>query len=142
MQFHINDFNPLIHDKFKCLTVKQPYAQYIVNGEKKIEVRSRPTKYRGDVLICSSKNPVIYGIESGCTLGFVEIYDIKKVSDFTPEDWDNTKIPESKRGLINGGYGWLMRNPRKVIEFPVKGQLGIYNIAYSKDMIIEYPKNK
>lgn len=139
MQYSNKDYNEEIHDRYKALTVKQPYASNIVNGTKLIEVRRRPTKYRGDLLICSSASPVIHGLLSGSTLGFVELYGIKPISEFTAEDWENTLIPEDQRHLFKKGFGWLLKNPRPVIEFPVKGQLGIYNIVYTKDTIIEYP---
>lgn len=162
MQYENKSFNPDIHDRFKALTVKQPYASALVEysttklvgiapmfeemetrrlGVKCIEVRSRATSYRGDLLICSSAKPEIAGLMSAATLGFVELYDIKPVSEFTPEDWENTRIPEEKRKNIKGGYGWLMRNPRRVIEFPIKGQLGIYNLVYTKGVIFQYPEN-
>ena len=111
-----------------------------VYGKKTIEVRSKNTSYRGDVLICSAASPVYPGMESGVTLGLVELYDVKPIKEFTPEDWENTRIPKEKRAKITKGYGWLMRNPRRVIEFPVKGQLGIYNLVYTKGCIVEYPK--
>lgn len=34
----------------------------------------------------------------------------------------------------------MMRNPRRVVEFPIKGQLGIYNLVYTKGVITEYPR--
>jgi len=159
MQYENKSFNPDIHDRFKALTVKQPYASALVEFSKveffgfppdfekrrlaikSIEVRSRATSYRGDLLICSSATPEIAGLMSAATLGIVELFDIKPVADFTPEDWENTRIPEEKRKLIKGGYGWLMRNPRRVIEFPIKGQLGIYNLVYTKGVIFQYPEN-
>lgn len=139
MQYSSKQYDPELHDRFRALTVKQPYADDLVNGSKTIEVRSRKTSYRGDLLICSSASPVYPGMQSGCTLGFVELYDIKPVSEFTKEDWDNTRIPIDKRKNITKGYGWFMRNPRRVIEMPIKGQLGIYNLVYTKDVIMEYP---
>ncbi len=149
MQFNNKDYNPAQHDRWRALTVKNPYATQLVTAafedsgfvyaEKSIEVRSKYTNYRGDLLICSSKNPELSGYENGVTLGLVELYDIKPVSEFTPFDWAQTRIPPEKRKAITKGYGWLMRNPRRVIEFPVKGQLGIYNLVYSKDCILPYP---
>jgi hypothetical protein len=149
MQFTNKDFNPTQHDRWRALTVKNPYATQLVTaaykdngvvyGEKCIEVRSKNTPYRGDLMVCSSANPVIPGYESGVTLGLVELYDVKPIKDFTPEDWENTRIPLEKRKNITKGFGWLMRNPRRVVEFPIKGQLGIYNLVYSKGVIIEYP---
>lgn len=151
MQYDKKDYKKDSHDIYKALTVKNPYATQLVTvayednsityAEKCIEVRSRKTNYRGDIMICSSARPFITGMESGVTLGFVELYDIKHISEFTNEDWNNTRIPVEKRKYIKNGYGWLMRNPRRVVEFPVKGQLGIYDIVLTKGLIIEYPRS-
>lgn len=150
MQIDIKDYNPEIHDKYKALTVRQPYADklvrpvYVKDGkpyaEKQIEVRTRPTSYRGDLLICSAKNPVIPGRDSGVTIGFVELYDVKPVAEFTADEWDLTAIPEQERDKYKNGYGWMMRNPRRVVEMPIKGQLGVYNLVIPKDDITEYPE--
>ena len=149
MQYNNKEYNPELHDRWEALTVKQPYANDLVTYDystedatfaiKSIEVRSRPIKYRGDLLICSSAKPIIAGLESGVTLGIVELYDIKPISEFTADDWEKTRIPIEKRAEIKGGYGWLMRNPLRVIEFPIKGQLGIYKLVYTKDIILPYP---
>lgn len=151
MQFNSKEYDPEKHDRWRALTVKQPYANDLVTaaykdengvvyGRKSIEVRSKKTSYRGDVLICSSAKPVYPGMESGVTLGLVELYDVKPIKDFTPEDWENTRIPKEKREKITKGFGWLMRNPRRVVEMPIKGQLGIYNLVYTKGEIIQYPR--
>lgn len=148
MQIKNSEYNAELHDKWHALTVRQPYANHLVTAayvdddgtiyaEKSIEVRTKNTKYRGDLLVCSSAVPVIPGMESGVTLGFVELYDVKPVAEFTEQDWENTCIPVDKRPKI--GYGWLMRNPRRVVEMPIKGQLGIYNLVTPKDDITEYP---
>lgn len=149
MQYKSSEYDPEKHDRFRALCVKQPYADMLVTAayegeggvvfaEKSIEVRSRLTNFRGDVLICSSSKPEIPGHESGVTLGFVELYGVKPVEDFTAEDWENTGIPEKQRP--RKGYGWLMRNPRRVVEMSVKGNCGIINLVYTKDDIIEYPQ--
>lgn len=150
MQVDYKDFNPEIHDKYKALTVRQPYADLLVRpvfvkdgnlyAEKQIEVRTRPTSYRGDLLICSAKLPVIPGRESGVTIGFVELYDVKPVAEFTAEEWELTAIPEQERDKFKNGYGWMMRKPRRVVEMPIKGQLGVYNLVVPKDDITEYPE--
>ena len=152
MQVDKKYYNPEIHDTFKALTVKQPYADLLTrvayrddNGgyhaDKSIEVRTRNINYRGDLLICSSAKPVDpWGRHpAGVTCGFVELYDVKRVEDFTPEDWKASCIPEQERPRT--GYGWMMRNPRRVVEMPVKGQLGLYNIIVPKGDITEYPRN-
>lgn len=150
MQIDRKDYNPDQHDVFKALSVKQPYADLLTrvvfrdeNGEyhadKTIEVRTRNTNYRGDLLVCSSLKPEIPGRLSGVTCGFVELYDVKPIEDFTPEDWAATCIPEQERP--RKGYGWMMRNPRRVVEMPIRGQLGVYNLIVPKDDITEYPRH-
>ena len=149
MQIDRKDFNPDQHDVFKALSVKQPWADLLTrvvfrdeNGEyhadKTIEVRTRNTNYRGDLLVCSSSKPEIPGRMSGVTCGFVELYDVKPIEDFTPQDWAATCIPEKDRP--RKGYGWMIRNPRRVVEMPIKGQLGVYNLIVPKGDITEYPR--
>ena len=150
MQIPKSEYNPELHDKYKGLTVKQPYADLLTVvayrnedgeycAEKMIEVRSRNIRYRGDILICSSKNPSdLVGHLPGVTCGLVELYDVKRVEDFTEEDWMQTRIPLEKRP--RKGFGWMMRNPRRVVEMPVKGQLGLYDIVVPKGDITEYPR--
>ena len=35
MQYKNEDYEPILHDRFKALSVKQPYAGYIADGLKK-----------------------------------------------------------------------------------------------------------
>ena len=146
MQYRNEDYNPIFHDRFKALSVKQPYAEYIASGDKAIEVRSRPTKYRGELLICASKDgkPTEEAQGYGCTLAFVELYGCKPLSELTDKQWAQTKLPANiiqELKTKGRGWGWMLRNPRRVIEFPVKGQLGIFNLVYTKDVIIPYPEH-
>ena len=149
MQIDSKDYNPDQHDVYKALSVKQPYADLLTrvvfwdesgeyHAEKTIEVRSRNTNYRGDLLVCASAKPELPGRMSGVTCGFVELYDVKPIEQFTPEDWAATCIPEKDRP--RNGYGWMMRNPRRVVEMPIKGQLGVYNLIVPKGDITEYPR--
>ena len=149
MQIERNEYNPEQHEIFKALSVKQPFADLLTvvvsrdesgnyMAEKTIEVRTRNTNYRGDILVCSSALPVIPGLMSGVTCGFVELYDVKPVEEFTEQDWKQTCIPENARPKT--GYGWMMRNPRRVVEMPIKGQLGVYNLIVPKGDITIYPQ--
>ena len=66
MQYNNKDYKPELHDRWRALTVKNPYATQLVTaayedngivyGEKCIEVRSKNTPYRGDLMVCSSAN--------------------------------------------------------------------------------------
>lgn len=128
-------------DRFKALGVKQPFANDLISGAKSVEIRNHRTKYRGEVLICSYKFPKMAGYESGSTLGFAELYDIKRVGDFTDEDWEQTRVPKEQRKTIKRGFGWFFKNPRSVVEFPINCKLGLFDLFYTKGMVIEYPKH-
>ena len=41
----------------KALSIRQPYAEQILRGSKRIEYRSMPTKHRGRFYIYASKTP-------------------------------------------------------------------------------------
>ena len=150
MQIDSKYYNPAEHDRYRALSVKQPYADYmtfvdyrdadgVYHARKTIEVRTRKTNYRGDILICSSARPGdLEGHPAGVTCGLVEIYDVKPVEEFTADDWAATCIPEAERPRT--GFGWLLRNPRRVIEMPIKGKLGFYDIVVPKGDITEYPR--
>lgn len=142
MQFQPKEFNPAIHDKFKALSVMQPFANYIKTGEKPIELRNQNTSYRGDVLICSTAHPIVPGLESGISICIVELYGTKPVKDLTPEEIETTKADKKTIERYSGGYAWKFRNPRPVIEFPVIGQQGLFTLIYSKDCILPYPTHK
>jgi len=42
---------------WKGVTVRQPHADLLANGDKHYETKSKPTRYRGPVLIHAGKNP-------------------------------------------------------------------------------------
>lgn len=124
----------------KAQSIKNPYAQLIVRCFKTLEIRSKPTKYRGDVLICvSTKEVWLWEIEpkglldelgtnktflykhKGCAIGIATLTDCRP---FTKED-------ESKAFVKHEPNKWayVYENPRMLQNpFPVKGQLGLFNV--------------
>lgn len=148
MQYRTNEYNADLHDKFNALSVNQPFADMISKGIKKIEVRSRATKHRGNILIVSSKK-VFDGYEYkeedriGVSICRVELYDCKPLKECTEEELALTclKRDELIKALKSGHYAWFLKNPIPVIEFPVKGQLGIFSLVYDKYFILDYPNS-
>jgi hypothetical protein len=53
-----------------------PYADWIKNGEKTIETRSRTFHYRGDIVICCGKTNSV-GKNAGKALCIVELWKIR-----------------------------------------------------------------
>jgi hypothetical protein len=126
------DFNPNLHEKFKALTVKQPWADRILVGAKSIEVRSKRTGHRGDLLITASASPK--GQRTGMTICTVELYDVKPISELSRAEMFDTGIAEHKWNDYKG-YGWFLRNPIPVTNVMVRGQLGIFNLSINKGQI-------
>lgn len=112
----------------KALSLKQPWANLITEGKKTIETRKWSTKYRGDLVICSSARPAIK--PSGYALCVVELYNVEPMR----------KEHEKEAGikLYQGAYSWFLRNLRKIDPgFPIKGQLGIFNLKVPRGVIIK-----
>jgi len=107
----------------KAISIKQPWASYIVNGEKTIETRTRKTPYRGRIIIVSSKTPKI-GI-TGKALGSAKLINCRPM----------VKADESQAlcNLYKGAYAWILTDIEKfTAPFPVKGKLGLYEISDEK----------
>lgn len=138
MQIKTKDYNPELHDKFRALSVKQPYADSIKKGLKTIELRTRNTSYRGDLVICSTGED-FESLPKKCTICKVELYDVVRVADMTDEEKALTCLPLNHPYWDKAKFGWKLRNERELIEFPVKGNLGIWPLIYTKDVIIEQP---
>lgn len=151
MQIDRQQYDPTQHEKFRALTVKQPFADCLITpaykdaegmayGEKSVELRSHRIKYRGDILICASRKGIAPSERNGVCVGLVELYDCKAVTDFTEGDWYKSRVSRENWDKIKKGYGWMFRNPRPVIEMPTKGQMGIWTAVYDKGDIITYPQ--
>jgi hypothetical protein len=102
----------------KALSVKQPWANLIASGEKTIETRVWATDYRGDILIASSKQPRIE--PAGCAVAVVELTDCRPM---TLSDEAAAKCP-----IYDDAVAWVLRNVRAIEPFPVRGQLGLFEV--------------
>ena len=79
----------------KTLSIKQPFAELILQGRKKIELRKWNTKFRGEFLIHASKIPYDEAMKK---FGFKELplgYIVGKVKLVGVKKYDNEE--EHKR---------------------------------------------
>ncbi len=113
----------------KALSIKQPYAELIVSGRKKIELRKWNTKFRGEFLIHASKVPdndamCKFGFKElplGCIVGKAILKDVKKYGN--KEEFDKDK--EKHLADFNfGNYGFILDCVKRVKEINCKGALG------------------
>ncbi len=120
----------------KALSLKQPFAELILQGKKKIELRKWNTHFRGEFLIHSSKKPdnkamKKFGFKElpcGFILGKARIVDVKK--------YENNKKHSMDKSLhladdTWGNYGFVLKNIKRIKPIKCKGNLGFWNFNYN-----------
>ena len=112
----------------KAISVKQPWANLIASGEKTIETRTWATDYRGELLIVSSKTPPIH--PAGFGLAIVKLVDCRPMVR-RDEMAACCEIYES-------AFSWVLREIRRIRPFPVRGQLGLYDVELPADITGAY----
>lgn len=122
----------------KVLTIKQPWATLIMQGDKRFEFRSWKTKYRGELLIHAGKGIdkeamkrlakyLPENIPLGKILGKVKLVDCIKMS---PE-FKKVLLKENNEIYTNSSfeenYGWQVTDV-EVFENPIdaKGHLSLW----------------
>ena len=139
----------------KTLTIKQPWATLIIQGDKRFEFRSWKTSYRGGLLIHAGKG--------------IDKVAMKRLKKYIPEDMPLGKIigkvklvdcikmsPEFKEMLLKENneiytkssfqenYGWQVENVEVFNHpIPVKGQLSLweYEVEENSKELKEFLNN-
>lgn len=110
---------------YKALSIKQPYAELIMQGVKDVENRTWQTEHRGPLLIHASRMPDEEGLRrygfkegqlpNGALLGVVDVVDCT--------------LEMRSRWHEEGCYGFYLKNPRR---FPrpigYSGQLRLFPV--------------
>ena len=109
----------------RAISLKQPWANLVASGIKTIETRKWSTKYRGDLVICSSQNPKIE--PCGKALCIVELYNVRPM-----------KREDERKACIKvypKAYAWFLRNLRLIDPpIPIRGSLSVFNIDLELDI--------
>lgn len=131
----------------KVLTIKQPWATLIMQGDKRFEFRSWQTKYRGDLLIHAGKGIdkeamkrlakyLPDEISFGKILGKVTLVDcVKMCPEF--KDMLLKENPDIyTKSSFQENYGWQVENV-KVFDEPidVKGHLSLWEYEVDDKML-------
>ena len=94
--------------KMKALSVRGDYVLDMIAGKKKIEYRTWYTKYRGDLLMCSTAKKV-----AGAVPGYALcVVNLDSVEYYEEDDF----------------YHWNISNVRVIKPIHVKGQLKLFNV--------------
>lgn len=112
----------------KAISVQQPWANMIRDGDKAVETRSWRTDYRGDLVICSSKWPKIE--PAGYALAIVRLVDCVPMIE--------GHIEAARCEVYPGAWAWILDDIRPVEPVKVTGQLGFFDID---EGLIEVRKN-
>jgi hypothetical protein len=112
----------------KALSIKQPWANLIVSGEKTIETRVWATPYRGRVLLVSSKTPNID--PAGFALGTADLVECRPMTKRDEQDAKCLVYPKA--------VAWILQNIKPVKPFPVKGQLGLFDVEVPEERLLPH----
>ena len=116
----------------KVLSIKQPFAELILSGRKKIEIRKWKTNFRGKFLVHSSKIPNEKAMKRfnfeklpcGFIVGKAELVDVKKYKDKIEFEKDK-KLHLADSSF--GNYGFVLRNTKRLKPIKAKGKLNFWN---------------
>jgi hypothetical protein len=136
MQKNSKEYNPRTDTRYKGIRVIQPYADAIAEGKQSRIIMSKPTKYRGEVLIVSGGRSD-YDTRQGMTICVVDLCRVAPVAAMTQTDRAKSGYADD---VVLQGYCYQVKNPRKVVEIPASGHQGLFNIVFAKDDIVVYPK--
>ena len=128
----------------KVLTIKQPWATLIMQGNKRFEFRSWQTKYRGELLIHAGKGIDKEAIKRlskylpkelplGKILGKVTLVDCIKMSPVFKEELIKENIDIYTKSSFQENYGWQIDNVQ-VFDEPIdaKGHLSLWEYKLEK----------
>ena len=117
----------------KALSLKQPFAELILEGRKKIELRNWNTKFRGEFFIHTSKNSDkesmkrfgFTNLPSGFIVGKANLIGVKTYGDEEEHAKDKDLHLASSSW---GNYGFILKNPKRIDPIPFKGQLNFFEV--------------
>jgi len=133
----------------KTLSIQQPYASLVINGDKEYETRSWSTNYRGPLAIHAGKKmtremkqacaefmdeyPEVGNLMDGplgCVLGIVELINVIDCS--SEAAYWSLSAKETAMGFFGPGrYAWKMLVVEKFdAPVPAIGSLGLFEWAW------------
>jgi len=117
----------------KTLCVRPEWAMPITVGMKTVECRTWRTKYRGDLLICSSARKT-----DGCVCGSgLCVVSLDSIEPFTKKHLFSAVMEADD--MPDDAYAWILTNCRMVEPFPVKGRLNLFEVPDEDIHIIGEP---
>jgi hypothetical protein len=108
----------------RIITIQRPWAGLITTGAKSVELRSWSTTYRGPLAIHAGASFDKRGsrhVETGKRGHVLCVVNLVDVRPATVADMPLAGIELDPAGL----FAWVLANPRRIKEQPMKGALGL-----------------
>lgn len=127
----------------KALSMSQPWAELLVSGKKRIEVRTRNTNYRGWFYIYAArkdtKEDVVrkFGyveLPTGVIIGKALLKDVKRYGsdqEFyadSPHHLATPEIIELEGWHLKTKVGYIIENPQRIPPIPWRGMPGLFSL--------------
>jgi len=126
----------------KALSIRQPWAELILQGRKTIEIRSWNTKYRGYFLIHSSKKLDMEAVElfgispekllCGYILGYAKLSDVityNSEEEFMKDKNKHLSIQGKEKYPV---YGFVISDVHRIKPIKYRGELGFFEVPEIK----------
>jgi hypothetical protein len=119
-----------------ALSIKQPWAELILLGRKRIEVRSWSTDFRGLLALHTGKKPTVEAlarfpeIDASYLGGFVGVAELVNVERFTQVSWSRLRSEHMVPGPMPGeAFAWFLRNAQRLSRsISANGSLGLFPV--------------
>jgi hypothetical protein len=120
----------------KALTICQPYAHLIMGGEKRVENRAWPTRYRGQIFIHAGKSTAWMGgwptnppLVFGAVVGSALLVDCIELSNNAGWPAVGQKYPWFfSHRHVSGPYCFVLDGVRRLENpIPYRGAQGFWN---------------
>ena len=108
-----------MNEEIRGLSIKQPWTNMILSGEKTIETRTWQCKYRGKILICVSQKPKIapYGV----AVATANITTCRKMVESDEK--------QACCEIYDRAWAWFLEDITPIVHFPVKGRLSLFRLT-------------
>ena len=136
----------------KALSIRQPWSYLILTGQKDIENRLWPTKFRGEFLIHAPKiidRDAWKFIQGDMGLLLPPLNRMNKMESLSTEKPDYHSpwhtggivgiaeivdcVTQSDSPWFSGPYGFVIQNPRCIPFIPLAGNLRFFEVDYLID---------
>lgn len=113
----------------KALTILQPYAHFVVTGEKRFENRTWDTRHRGRVAIHAGKSLYQEDIDwvSKVTKTPFDVDDLEYGAVIGVAELTSVTTRSRNRWFV-GPFGFVLQNVRAIRPVPCPGQLRLWTL--------------